>query len=167
MKTVNFKEIGNQYNCAGIVLFNDDFTKVILGATKKGHFSFPKGKREKGETVIDTAFRETFEETGISCDHIVINDTLMCEYKIKNGIPSPYCSVYYFIGKMTVPTNQVKIQFDEDELVDVKWYGIEDAHKLEGLHERRKYILTYATQYVKDNLDEINSTEKELKIQLS
>ena len=40
--------------------------------THKGQISFPGGMREEGETLEQTAIRETFEETGIAADRIEI-----------------------------------------------------------------------------------------------
>ena len=48
--------------CAGIIVFDND--KTILVQTKAGRFSFPKGKRNKSESELETAWRELQEETG-------------------------------------------------------------------------------------------------------
>ncbi len=40
--------------------------------THKGQISFPGGMREEGETLVNTALRETFEEVGIQEDRIEI-----------------------------------------------------------------------------------------------
>jgi len=40
--------------------------------THKGQISFPGGMREEGETLVETALRETFEEVGIQEDRIEI-----------------------------------------------------------------------------------------------
>ena len=47
----------------GIIVFDKD--KVLLVKHKGGHTSFPKGHREKGENLRETAIREVKEETGI------------------------------------------------------------------------------------------------------
>lgn len=53
---------------AGIFVF-DQTGKVLIcrptGIKTKDGWSIPKGKQEKGEEVIDSALRETLEETGL------------------------------------------------------------------------------------------------------
>lgn len=50
----------------GIIVFDGD--KVLIVKHKGGHTSFPKGHREKGENLRETAIREVKEETGIDAD---------------------------------------------------------------------------------------------------
>jgi 8-oxo-dGTP pyrophosphatase MutT (NUDIX family) len=52
----------------GIIPFqvvDDDFLFLVL-KYKAGHFEFPKGHVEEGESEVETAKREMHEETGIS-----------------------------------------------------------------------------------------------------
>ena len=53
---------------AGFVVFREEEGKIkyLLLQYRKKHWGFPKGHIEKGETLIETALRETREETGIS-----------------------------------------------------------------------------------------------------
>ena len=53
---------------AGIVLFRKENSKVLflLLHYPSGHWDFVKGKMEKGESIYETAIRETREETGIT-----------------------------------------------------------------------------------------------------
>lgn len=48
---------------AGAVIINDK--KVLLLHYSSGHWDFPKGHIEKGETELETAKREVKEETGL------------------------------------------------------------------------------------------------------
>lgn len=63
------QDIEENCRCAGIFLTRDDRgeTEVLLVEShrKKYQFSFPKGKRNRGEDTITAAKRELFEETGI------------------------------------------------------------------------------------------------------
>ena len=54
------------HNTAGVILFNEKFDKVLLVCNAGGYiWGFPKGNREKNETLQETAVRELYEETGI------------------------------------------------------------------------------------------------------
>ena len=52
--------------CACFVVFSTDCTQTVLVETPRGNLSFPKGKREKGETDMVAALRELEEETGLT-----------------------------------------------------------------------------------------------------
>ncbi|HEY8406168.1 MAG TPA: NUDIX domain-containing protein [Acholeplasma sp.] len=86
-----------------------------------GHFSFPKGHVETGESLIETAKREVYEETGIhfelTSDKMQINTFLM-----PNGI---YKDVYYFLGEAL----NTKVRKQDSEIVVVGWYTREQVLK--------------------------------------
>lgn len=55
-------------SCGGIVYIkNDNHFEVLLVHMNEGHWSFPKGHVEPGETEQETALREIKEETNIDC----------------------------------------------------------------------------------------------------
>lgn len=61
--------------CAGIIVIDQNTKETILVCTDYDNYSFPKGKRIKGETVLNNALRELNEETGLNSDDIqIIND---------------------------------------------------------------------------------------------
>ena len=54
---------------AGAVLyryFSNEERKFLLLHYTSGHWDFPKGNLEAGETEVDAVIREIFEETGIT-----------------------------------------------------------------------------------------------------
>ncbi len=53
----------------GAVIFNDE-DKVLIVKHNAGHWDFPKGHMEAGETETQTAIREVKEETNIDI-HII------------------------------------------------------------------------------------------------
>ncbi len=57
---------------AGVVIFNQNFTKVLLVSnnydTENGKLGFPKGHIEGKESYEDCAKREVYEETGLNID---------------------------------------------------------------------------------------------------
>lgn len=126
--------------CAGIIVFDGD--KTILVNTSHGNHSFPKGKRNKGESYFDTAWRELNEETGLTQEHVkLLDDTFIDEFSSK-GNPS----VRYFIGKLMIPTET--FTFDKDELENVKWVHVNDAYQIEKFSDSRKEILRQAHEKV-------------------
>jgi len=122
--------------CAGIIVFDNDNT--ILVSTSCGNHSFPKGKRNKGESYIDTAWRELKEETGLTQEHVKILDNIYIDEVSQKGNPS----VRYFIGQLITPIEI--FTFDKEELQNVRWVNINDAYKIEKFNQRRKEILRKA-----------------------
>ena len=57
---------------AGFVIFTkeNDIIKYLLLHYNSGHWDFPKGKLENGETKTEAAIRELKEETGMACNII-------------------------------------------------------------------------------------------------
>ena len=55
-------------SCGAIVFrkFHGNVEILLIKHANGGHWSFPKGHVEEGETEVETATREIFEETGIS-----------------------------------------------------------------------------------------------------
>ncbi len=53
-------------SCGAIVFREiEGETRVLLVQHKPGHWSFPKGHKEQGESDHETAIREVYEETGV------------------------------------------------------------------------------------------------------
>ncbi len=50
-------------SCGAVIYHSDEF---LLLHYEAGHWDFPKGNREKGETKLETARREIKEETGLA-----------------------------------------------------------------------------------------------------
>ena len=76
----------------GIVVFKDN--KILLVHHNLGHWGMPKGHVELGETDIDAAMREVFEETGISA-YIIDGFKEKITYCPRDGVEK---DVYFFVG---------------------------------------------------------------------
>lgn len=68
-------EVIKQYPKVGIgVMIKNDRDQVLLGLRQGSHgageWSFPGGHLEMGETIFETAIRETKEETGLEVDNL-------------------------------------------------------------------------------------------------
>ncbi len=128
--------------CAGIIVFNKDWT--ILVSTKYKNYSFPKGKRNRNEPIIDAAWRELQEETGLTKNNVeLINDFTINEHNDKGNL-----SITYFVGKLI--KNVDELIFDANELENSEWFNIGTVYKLKKLKDRRKDILRQAYEKVLD-----------------
>jgi putative (di)nucleoside polyphosphate hydrolase len=52
----------------GIVILNPQRELLLCHVTGHGHWDLPKGCADEGETPVQTALRETWEETGLRLD---------------------------------------------------------------------------------------------------
>ncbi len=66
---------------SGVIIFNHDLTKTIIVKTPKGNIGFPKGGKELGERLHQTAHREVLEETGLSVKQYNHDNMLVGEKK--------------------------------------------------------------------------------------
>jgi 8-oxo-dGTP pyrophosphatase MutT (NUDIX family) len=126
--------------CAGIIVFNNDET--VLVNTKFGNYSFSKGKKNKGENLIDVAWRELEEETGLRKDQVNLIDDYFIDELSNRGNPS----VRYFVG--TINTKIDQFVFDTEELENVGWYRVEKALDIVKFKNARKQILKQAYQTI-------------------
>lgn len=105
-----------------IVVFNTNLEKVLFCIRAKepykGLYNFVGGKVEKGETNDDAAYRELFEETGISRNDIELDHFMDLNYfKYENNL-----QVYYGILKNDVTLveerNRLEWVLINDELLN-------------------------------------------------
>ena len=104
----------------GAIIINDN--KVLMIQQNDGVIGFPKGHTENNETEIETAMRETKEETNID---ILINPNLRFEtrYIVNSNIDK---KVVYYIAKNL----NNKIIKQEKEIKDIKWVPIDEVMDL-------------------------------------
>ena len=105
-----------------IVVFSADLDKVLFCIRAKepykGLYNFVGGKVENGETNDDAAYRELFEETGISRENIKLDHFMDLNYfKYENNL-----QVYYGILKHRVDLIEEKNKLEwvtiNDELLN-------------------------------------------------
>jgi 8-oxo-dGTP pyrophosphatase MutT (NUDIX family) len=122
----------------GCVVFNNN-NQVLLVHMNEGHWSFPKGHVEEGESEYETALRETFEETNIRCK-IVEGFREVSTYSPKSGVVK---DVVFFIG--TPINNDIKNQLEE--VKSAAYYDISTAKSL-LTYENDLIILVKAISYL-------------------
>lgn len=113
------------HKCAGVIVYNDK-QQVVVVKTPAGNHSFPKGKREKGENIKQTAFRELYEEAGFNEDEVKLDSNkLIIEYNQK-GIKS----VYFYMGKSNKENVQPTDLDHPDELEETRWIDYKELLKI-------------------------------------
>lgn len=116
-------------NSYGFVIYRikNGEVQFLLIKHKQGHWSFPKGHKNYGETELDAALREVKEETGIS-DLKILNDTMTFEEEYNyhfNRKPIKKV-VRYYLGKVD---SSEKVKTDNIEVTEYKWENFNDALK--------------------------------------
>ena len=132
---------------AGIVTYykKDDVILYLLLHHTAGHWDFPKGTMETGETKQQTAIRELYEETGLKADldtRFAATSNYFYTHYQHGVVPK---TVTYFVGK--TDTQDVHISHEHTGYV---WLPYEQA--LEKVtYDRSKNILEKADEYIKEN----------------
>ena len=101
----------------GAVIFDGD--KVLVIQQVKGHWGFPKGHVEDGETEVETALREIKEETNLDVE-INENYRYIERYSPKEDVEK---DVVFFVANKIC--GEIKVQ--EEEVVATEWLSPRDA----------------------------------------
>ncbi|MCL1972863.1 MAG: NUDIX domain-containing protein [Endomicrobia bacterium] len=110
---------------------NNELLFLLIKSKRSGRWGFPKGHIEKGETGIEAAKREIFEETGIKNikfidgfreEDVYIIDGTQPETK---GSSAEKHSIYFLAEALSEPEN-----YDKKEISDLRWVNFEDMQKL-------------------------------------
>ncbi|QDU35207.1 Diadenosine hexaphosphate hydrolase [Poriferisphaera corsica] len=99
--------------------------EFLLVKHQKGHWGFPKGHADAGESMLETARRELAEETGIT--DVALNEGRVFEeyyeYISKKGNLIRK-KVSYYVGEVHekhVSSQGGEVVIQEAELLDAKW----------------------------------------------
>lgn len=121
----------------GTIVINDG--KVLVIKQKQGFWGFPKGHMEQGESEIQTAIRETKEETNL--DVIIENKTRFClNYIIENKNINK--EVVYYIAKVD---GKINIKPQIEEVNSIAWIDIDKVEAIltfDNLKELWKNVIT-------------------------
>ena len=106
---------------------------LLIRHINSGHWSFPKGHVEEGETEVETAKREIMEETSID----VIIDPTFRETVTYSPRRDTMKVVVYFLAK----AKNVDYVPQADEISEIKWVDIVHATNILS-YENDKNIVT-------------------------
>ena len=112
-------------SCGALVFrTNPDGSHLLLLIKHKfgGHWSFPKGHMESGETEVQTALREVREETGLPI-RLLPRFRYTVEYFPKPNIKK---LVVYFLGEAL----DDHIVRQEEEIGEIQWVPIRAAAEI-------------------------------------
>ncbi|MFO7990696.1 MAG: NUDIX domain-containing protein [Thermoplasmata archaeon] len=87
---------------AGVLLYREDGKReYLLLHYPAGHWDFPKGHVENGESETETALRELTEETGVNEDEVELEDGFKEEidYFYHKGRELSHKKVIFFLGR--------------------------------------------------------------------
>jgi len=113
--------INKEKSCGAIVYrkYHGNTEILLIKHIKSGYWSFPKGHMEEGETEVETALREIFEETSIE----VFIDEGFREIVTFSPRRDTFKEVVYFVAK--AKNHDFKPQ--KEEISEIKWVEIGQA----------------------------------------
>lgn len=116
----------------------------LLIQHKAGHWGFPKGHAEPGETAIIAACREFEEETGIRAYQILDHTPFVETYTLSKKQRQIEKTVTYFTAFVQVP----RVKYQKKEIQDYAWLLLQDA-LLQVTFAQSKQLLHQVYQHLK------------------
>lgn len=118
--------------------------EYLLIQHNAGHWAFPKGHPEEGETEVETARRELEEETGIKHVRVQAEPFFDESYIFdKRGRGPTHKTVRYFLGEVWGG----ELQLQEEEVQAAAWAGAELTRARITFEEGKK-LLDLAEDYL-------------------
>jgi 8-oxo-dGTP pyrophosphatase MutT (NUDIX family) len=132
-------------SCGAIVYrkYHGNLQILLIKHVNSGHWSFPKGHVENGETEEETARREIMEETNVD----VTIDTTFRETVSYSPKKDTCKVVVYFLARAKSFSYIPKL----DEISEVKWVDIDLARNI-LTYDNDKSIVTKAKSAIKGRM---------------
>ena len=111
----------------GVVIWKDDkFLLIQRGKPPRmGQWSIPGGRQELGETVKETALRETLEETGLTVELTDFLDVVDSIQKDEEGNIAFHATLVDYAAEWL--SGEASANSDA---IDVAWHNLEDLKEL-------------------------------------
>lgn len=134
-------------SCGALVFYLKDNKEQILliKHSNSGHWSFPKGHVEQGETEVQTAVREIKEETGVDVDI----DTRFREVVTYSPKKDVIKDVIYFFAV----AKGYETQKQESEVSEVRWVDADKVLRCVS-YRNDKDLVTKAIRFYKQHKKE-------------
>lgn len=137
---------------AGGIIINRHY-QIALVQNRKGYWGFPKGHIEEGESPIQAAKREIYEEAGIS--HLELVEDLGFVKHMKPGHPEyEHTNGIKYIRLYLFKSDQKDISPTDEEMDISKWTRIDKVLENLRYKEDKEFFLK--------NLDKIKRVAKRL-----
>ena len=134
----------HEKSCGAIVYrrFHGNIEILLIKHLNSGHWSFPKGHVEDGESEIETAKREIKEETSVD---VIIDPTFRetVTYSPKRDTTKV---VVYFLAR----AKNINFIPQAEEIAEVKWVDIVHANNL-LTYDNDKSIVARARTAIKES----------------
>lgn len=129
--------MAKEVSCGILVIRSNNKKRelLLIRSRKGGHWSYPKGHMEPGETQMETARREVWEETGLNVEPLP-HEVHSTEYVLPNGNTK---EVVYFMGKYAGG----EAHHQEAELTELGWFSLEDAMEIVTYESDRKILAAF------------------------
>lgn len=130
---------------AGAVIYRKEDNQVYFLVLwyPAGHWDFPKGNIEPGESDIQTVRREVYEETGITDLEFVFGFREKIEYYYRRGGETVHKEVIFYLAKTR--QKEVRLSYEHKGYA---WLTFEEAYK-RVTYKNSKEVLRKAYNYLK------------------
>lgn len=134
---------------AGFIIFlkTEEGIKYLFLYRRGGYWNFPKGHFEQGEDALQTAFRETEEETGIrQADlHVVPDFKTYVRFHFFHGGKKIFDTVILHLAE----AKKAEVKISPREHSGYAWFLYQDACRILGKYQGTKRALKQAHDYLR------------------
>jgi 8-oxo-dGTP pyrophosphatase MutT (NUDIX family) len=132
-----------EFSCGAVVykIQNNSPIFLLVNSRQNKKWGFPKGHIENGENEIETAKREIYEETGIEDVKFIKNFRQEDVYVVNGSISHTRDnmvekhSIYFLALTLADP-----LDFDKNEIEELRWADIKQALELLSFTNQKKII---------------------------
>ena len=124
--------------CAGGIIYNDK-NEVVIVNQNHDSWSLPKGHIDSGESSLEAALREIYEETGIKKPTYIKSLGKFKRYRIGldgNDDLSELKTIAIYLFK----SNQINLQPIDPNNPEAIWVNVEEAYKLLSHKEDKSFF---------------------------